>query len=151
MNDAIKEFWRKFLENSGLDESIECSDCFCFELSESSANKLLELVLSGEKRATSSSALAYGDAEAIPKVGQYSIVTDWGGRPRCVIKTTRVRIVPFKDITYEMCILEGEDDTLESWRNGHRRFFITDGERSGYDFTDDMPVVFEEFENVFSE
>lgn len=48
--------------------------------------------------------------------GSYSIVTDWEGVPKCVIETTNVRILPFKDITYDICKLEGEDDSLESWR-----------------------------------
>ena len=69
--------------------------------------------------------------------------------PKCVIETTNVRILPFKDITYDICRLEGEDDSLESWRKGHISFFKEEGKKSGYEFSEEMPVVFEEFEVVY--
>lgn len=103
------------------------------------------------KKATSSSLLAYqvvGDR--IPQLGDLSIVTDWQGIPKCVIETTNVMIIPFKDITFDICKLEGEDDNLESWRKGHINFFSREGKELGYTFTEDMPVVFENFKMIFS-
>ena len=85
----------------------------------------------------------------MPEKGSYSIVTDWEGVPKCVIETTNVRILPFKDVTYDICKLEGEDDSLESWRKGHISFFKEEGKKSGYEFSEEMPVVFEEFEVVY--
>lgn len=72
-----------------------------------------------------------------------------GMDPKCVIETTNVRILPFKDVTYDICKLEGEDDSLESWRKGHISFFKEEGKKSGYEFSEEMPVVFEEFEVVY--
>ena len=69
--------------------------------------------------------------------------------PKCVIETTNVRILPFKDITYDICRLEGEDDSLESWRKGYISFFKEEGKELGYEFSEEMPVVFEEFEVVY--
>ena len=80
-----------------------------------------------------------------------SIVTDWEGIPKCVIETTNVMIIPFKEITFDICKLEGEDDNLESWREGHIYFFSREGKELGYTFTEDMPVIFENFKMVFSE
>lgn len=78
---------------------------------------MLDLVLKGQKKATASSVLGYQiEGEEIPKEGNLSVITDWDGNPRCVIKTTRVRIIPYKDITFDIAKLEDEDDTLESWR-----------------------------------
>lgn len=68
------------------------------------------------------------------------------GWPGCLIKTTKVRIIPYKDITFDIAVLEGEDDTLESWQENHIKFFTADGKDAGYEFNEDMPVVFEEFE-----
>lgn len=82
-------------------------------------------------------------------MGDYSIITDWDGIPRCVIETTAVTILPYKDITFDICKREGEDDSLESWQRGHERFFIEDGKELGYEFSQDMPVVFEDFKVVF--
>lgn len=145
------EFWKEFLEQSRLDKNLRYKDCFHFELSEYWANELLRLVLIGQKKATSSSIYAYeSEGENIPQKDDYSIVTDWDGNPRCVIRTTNVRIIPFKDITYDICKLEGEDENLESWKRGHISFFQEDAKELGYVFSEDMPVVFEEFEVVYT-
>ena len=75
-----------------------------------------------------------------------SVITYWDGRPGCVIRTTEVRIIPYSEISFDIARLEGEDDTLESWQNTHKAFFTREGEELGYTFSEDMPVVFEEFE-----
>jgi len=145
-----EEFWQEFLEFKE-NKSLTYFDCFHFELTEELANELLELVLLGKKQATSSSLLAYEIGnDRIPKAGDYSIVTDWNGTPRCVIETTSVTILPFRDITFEICKREGEDDTLDSWQVGHKYFFIEEGKELGYEFSEEMLVVFEDFKVVFT-
>ena len=57
--------------------------------------------------------------------------------------------MPFKDMTFEICVLEGEDENLESWQKGHRAFFEAEGKKLGFSFSDESPIVFEEFEVVF--
>ena len=147
---SIEIFWNSFLEENGLDKNTSYYESFHFELTEKWANELLRLVLIGQKKATASSLWYYqSTGSRLPEVGDYSIVTDWDNNPRCVIMTTSVQIIPFKDITYDICKLEGEDDNLESWRQGHKKFFTNDGQEVGYEFTEDMPVVFEEFKVVY--
>ena len=147
----INNFWKEFLLKTNRDKDTKYVDCFHFELTEKWANELLRLVLIGQKRATSSSLLAYQiNGDRIPQVGDFSIVTDWEGIPKCVIETTDVTIIPFKDITFDICKREGEDDDLESWRKAHISFFSSEGSELGYTFTEDMPVIFEDFKMVFS-
>lgn len=120
-----------------------------FELTEGAANYLLGLVLEGKKRATASSLRGYElEGEPIPEVGQMSVITWWNGTPGCVIRTTRVRVIPYRDITFDIAQLEGEDDDLSSWRRNHQAFFEAEGRELGYTFTEDIPVVFEEFEVI---
>lgn len=120
-----------------------------FELTEGAANYLLGLVLEGKKRATASSLWGYElEGEPLPKVGEMSVITYWDGTPGCVIRTTNVRIIPYHDMTFDIAKLEGEDDTLESWQKNHEAFFIEEGKELGYTFSEDMPVIFEEFEVV---
>ena len=120
-----------------------------FELTETACNELLELVLKGKKRATSSSLTGFrAEGTAVPKEGELSVITDWDGHPRCVIRTTKVRVIPYKDIPFGLARLEGEDDTLASWRKKHEAFFREEGKALGYSFSKDMEVVFEEFEVV---
>lgn len=147
----IDEFWKEFLLKTNREEDTKYIECFHFELTEKLANELLRLVLIGQKEATSSSLLAYKNEEhKIPKAGDLSIVTDWDGNPKCVIETIKVNVIPFRDITYDICKREGEDRHLESWRKGHATFFSSEGKALGYTFTEDMPVIFEEFKMIFS-
>lgn len=146
----IETFWKDFLQLKGLDKNTPYLESFHFDLTEKSANELLALVLMGKKKATAGSLWTYAiQGTNPPKVGDYSIVTDWDGNPRCVIMTTKVSIIAFKDMTFDICKLEGEDDNLESWQKNHIKFFTDDGEIDGYTFTEDMPVLFEEFEVIF--
>ena len=129
--------------------NIENLEKWHFELTEGACNYLLDLVLKGQKKATASSVLGYQiEGEEIPKEGNLSVITDWDGNPRCVIKTTRVRIIPYKDMTFDIAKLEGEDDTLESWRKNHEKCFTEGGKDLGYKFSEEMEVIFEEFEVI---
>ena len=120
-----------------------------FEVTEKACNELLNLVLIGKKKATSSSFLAYKlSNEELPKIGDLSVITDWDSNPACVIKTTNIIILPFKDITFDLAKKEGEDTNLESWRKNHITFFKNEGKELGYVFNKDMKVVFEEFEVI---
>ena len=129
--------------------NIDNLDKWHFELTEGAANYLLGLVLDGKKRATASSLWGYEiEGEPVPKVGDMSVITYWDGTPGCIIKTTNVRIIPYREVTYDIARLEGEDDTLESWQKNHACFFTAEGKELGYTFSEDMPVIFEEFEVI---
>ena len=148
----IEDFWHRFLIEKRLSPDSTYFDCFHFELTEKWAEELLRLVLIGKKKATASSLYAFEKENLrLPEVGDFSIVTNWAGEPKCVIQTSKVRILPFREMTYDICKLEGEDDTLASWQRGHQRFFTEEGKELGYEFTEDRPVVFEEFEVVYQE
>lgn len=61
----------------------------------------------------------------------------------------RPGILPFNEITFDLCRLEGEDDCPASWQEKRRNFFIADGKTLGYAFTETMRVMFETFEEVY--
>lgn len=148
----IEDFWHRFLVEKRLPQDNTYFDCFHFELTEKWAEELLRLVFCDQKKATASSLYAYEKENLrLPEVGDFSIVTNWAGEPKCVIQTSKVRILPFREMTYDICKLEGEDDTLASWQSVRQRFFKEEGQELGYEFTEDMPVVFEEFEVVYQE
>ena len=109
-DQRIEEFWKRFLEAKKMDPNTKYIESFHFELTEKWANELLRLVLEGRKRATASSLFAYSqDGQSMPKVGDYSIVTDWDGNPKCVIQTTTVQTIPYSEMTFDVCKREGED------------------------------------------
>lgn len=148
--NQIEDFWKEFLIKTDRPKDTKYLESFHFELNEEWANELLRLVLIDQKKATASSLWSYEiEGGSIPKIGDLSIVTDWEGVPKCVIETVAVSIIPYNEITYDICKREGEDDNLESWREGHEKFFREEGKELGYDFKEDMPVVFEDFKVVY--
>ncbi len=150
MHSIATDAWSRFLADTGRGKETPCCDCFYFCDTESAANALLELVLSGKKTATTG-CKACGDAagEPLPREGDLSIVTDFGGTPRCVIQTTAVSILPFCEMTYEICRREGEDDTLSAWQDAHFHFFTRECAKLGFAFNKRMDIVFVDFVVVY--
>lgn len=129
--------------------SSYCEWHFCDN--EADANELADLVLSGTKRATTSLLWFYeAEGEPLPVVGDLSIITDWEGRARCVIRTTSVEVVPFDAVTQEFAATEGEGDgSLDYWREAHEAAFTRELVGSGRELEPSSPVVCECFEVVF--
>lgn len=123
-------------------------DAWCFG---DDADALAKLVLAGKKTATSSAHPIYElEDEELPQEGQYSVVLWRDGNAACIIKTTRVYIVPFSQVSAEQAYREGEGDrSLAYWQKVHRAFFTREMEDAGLTFTEDMKVVCEEFIRVF--
>jgi uncharacterized protein YhfF len=113
--------------------------------------ELAELVVRGPKRATTSLLRWYatGD-EPMPAAGDHGVVVDGTGTARCVVRTTRIDVMPFRDVDAAFAFDEGEGDrTLASWRAMHRAFFAREGAQAGFTFTDELDVVCERFAVVW--
>lgn len=111
------------------------------------ADSLLGLVLSGRKTGTSSAAQPYAvRGEPVPRPGDLSIILDGSGRPRALIVTTAIDVVPFAEVGAEHAAAEGEGDlSLEHWREVHRAFFAAELAEVGLDLDESTPVVLERF------
>jgi len=144
--------WEEYTEkqdNSVATEKKYTSWYFCDN--EACANELLELVLKGIKRATSSALWTYeNEAKPIPALDDMSIVTKWNGEAKCIIKTLNIEIVPFIQVTKHFAKLEGEGNkSLEEWRQVHWQFFTRELSSYGKSPKENMPVVCETFELVY--
>lgn len=151
-NEAVKQMWENYLLSIG--ESPDTTDknytSWYFDNNERDANELAELVLKGTKRATASLYDSYSSGEEIPKIGDLSIITNWNGIAKCIIMTTNIEVVPYKDVDEEFAATEGEGDkSLEYWRKVHRKFFSEELTEIGGEFSEEIPVVCEKFEVVF--
>ena len=115
------------------------------------ADELLALVLAGTKTATAASlAELERDGEPVPKRGDLSILLDGSGRPRALIRTTSVEVLPFGAVTEDQARAEGEDDrSLASWRREHEKYFRRVLVGTGTDFSEDLQVAFERFELLY--
>ena len=143
MNAA--EMWERFCEKSGIKADY---DDWAFG---GAPDALAELVLNGIKTATASAYPLYEqEQEPLPKAGDYSVILNTKGEAVCIIRTTKVYVVPFREVSADHAFREGEDDRrLESWREVHRDFFTREMNAGGLTFDEDMPVVCEEFMRVY--
>lgn len=143
--------WKRFLVASAVTPEEAGYTSWQFGRTPEVGDELAELVLEGKKRATASLFHAYGhEGSALPKAGDLSVVTGGDGVARCIIRTTKVTVVPFDEVGAGFAWKEGEDDrSLEQWRDVHERCFRVDCEEMGIPFDRHMPVVCEEFEVVF--
>ena len=150
---TVKEMWEKYLSKIGenMNNAKKIYESSYFSNNKKDANELAELVKKGIKKATASLLYLYEiENEPVPKVGDYSIITDWRGIAKCILRITKINITPFKDVTEEFAAKEGEgDQSLLFWRKVHRNFFIKELKEYNKKFSEDMLVICEEFEVIF--
>jgi uncharacterized protein YhfF len=146
---AVAAFWAEFCRHAGVDAATPYQAWYFGD--EAIAHELVELVIHGPKRATA--CLAWGVetyANTAPVAGGYSVVTEFDGTPRCVIRTTSVETRAFRDVDAQFAWDEGEGDrTLADWRDGHWRFFSRECAELGRKPSQDMPVILERFELLY--
>jgi uncharacterized protein YhfF len=115
------------------------------------ADALAGLVMAGTKRATASLHMVFdSEGEKLPAEGDCSVITTFDGEAVCIIRTTGIEIIPFKDVPEEFAATEGEGDkSLAHWRRCHREFFGRELERIGKVWDEGLLVVCERFEKVY--
>ena len=139
---TAEELWRK----SGINDEY---DAWAFG---DDTDHLAELVNFGIKTATSSLKCLYElEGEPLPQPGEYSVILDSNEEAVCIIRTTKVYIVPFNKVSEEHARHEGEGDrTLAYWRRVHQAFFAEELKAVGKAFDDEIDIVCEEFKVVQS-
>ncbi|MBF0787188.1 ASCH domain-containing protein [Streptococcus sp. 19428wC2_LYSM12] len=115
------------------------------------ADLLADLVLGGGKTATASAYDLYALAEeALPTVGEQSVILNGQEEAVCVIETTKVEVLPFNQVSADHAFKEGEGDkSLAYWRQIHEELFSQWLEEVGLAFSEDSQVVLEEFKVVY--
>ena len=115
------------------------------------ADELAALVLAGIKRATASSLAELELAgEPLPKPGEHLIVTNWAGEAQCIVRTTRVDVVPLGQVTADFAAAEGEGDgSLAYWQRAHRAYYRRVLARSDVAVDDNLLIACERFERVY--
>jgi uncharacterized protein YhfF len=115
-------------------------ETFSFGDSPEMADRLLDYVVNGQKRATCWSVADGQQTE----VGKRMVVLNGKGEAAAIVKTIELTQKRFCDVDLQFALDEGEgDETLEDWRAGHRTYF----ERNG-GFSPDMMLWCERFELV---
>jgi uncharacterized protein YhfF len=130
MNDPIEAIRRRY----------PAAVTFKFGDSANLSERLIALVRSGKKVATCGALRDFQNGNPLPSPGRRDIVLNWGDQPTLVIETIEVVICRFCEVTEAVALAEGEDDSLDGWRAGHREYF----ERNG-GFSPHMDIVWERF------
>ena len=148
---AIGLFWQRYQATLQFDASPRFYEAFHFDDNERSANELAELVIAGTKRATAALLWSYDAAnKKLPKPGDLSVVTDWQGKPMCIIETNVVTVAPFEEVPENFATAEGEGDkSLRYWREAHWAYFGRECQRIGKEPSLRMPVVCERFAVIY--
>lgn len=143
------EYWQKFLKEKGLDPESKYAGVFGFEAKGFAGTERIASLLAGKKRAAFFPYSSYAiDNEVLPVSDEHYLILGAERTPVCVIRTTRVQIVPFDQVTMEMVQAEGEDSSVEEWRQKTRENLEEEGQVVGFEFEPDIKLVYMEFEVV---
>jgi uncharacterized protein YhfF len=147
----IEDFWQEFCRNKPEINTDTPFQTWFFGNTGAMAKELGELVMSGKKTATASLvSINEMKPEIAPIPDGYSVITDFDGSPLCVIQTTEIRHLPFDEVDAQFAFDEGEgDQTLESWREGHWRYFTKEAGESAVEFTERSLICCERFKVLF--
>ncbi len=115
------------------------------------ADELGGLVCAGIKTATCSLMWGYEmGVDPMPQEGDLSLILDGRGRVMALIETVELRQRAYEDVDAVFAAEEGEDDrSLQSWREGHWRYFTRECQTLGRTFTPQAPVLCERFRLVW--
>jgi uncharacterized protein YhfF len=108
--------------------------------------RLNQLILDGHKRATAGLLVDYvRENEELESVGDLLALVDDESHRVSTVVVVEVATIPFIEVPWRFAQAEGEgDESLEEWREGHRRFWTDYGET----IDDHTPVVLTWFEVV---
>ncbi len=150
-NASARNMWGDYLDKHLEDAFVESPKTIHFSDNEIDANKCVDLVLKGIKKATSSSLIGLQSRnEPLPKIGEFTVITDWNKNAKCIVKTTAVKLKPFFSIDANYVEKEGErDNSLEYWKKTNWDYYTR--ELSKYKKTpkESMIIVCQEFEKVY--
>ncbi len=147
----MNEYWKEFQKKNNYYKNNQLPQSFFFCANKKDADECAELVVKKIKQATSPSVWWFKkNNESFPKVGELAIVTNWDGEPKAIIRTVKIEIAKFKDITKEYAYIEGEGDkSLEYWKKVHWAYYENEMKEFNELPSEDMEIVCEYFETIW--
>jgi len=149
---ALEAFWSAYLHSlPEQDRNITYYEAFSFGNTPQAADTILAFVLQGRKTATSMLLWELEHKGKTPwHVGDQHIVLDGASNPRCIIQTTKLRILPFQDVDAQFAYDYGEgDQTLAWWRKEMWAYYLEECKQLGKQAHEDMPLICERFKLVY--
>ena len=151
MDDMYDDFWGAFLEETGTPENTYLNRVTYFGEDWESSCRIMEEYLFGERKAISHCIPWYLVTRTpMPKVGDYTMVTDFYGNPCLVLRTRDVIIAPIPEIPEEIARLENQGD-LAAWREKKKEEFQAMAKKSTFHYNDENPILMEIVEVLYPE
>lgn len=148
-NASARNMWGDFLDTHLEYAFADEPRVTHFGDNEADCQNSLKRVLSGNKRATSHSLLGLQlRKERLPKIGDFTVVTDWNGRAQGIVRTVGVRLKPYFSIRESYAKMDG-DASLDSWKQYHWEFYKRELAPYSREPRESMIVVCEIFEKVY--
>ena len=145
-----EEMWSKFCSENNIDPNTNYE---AWQFGDAPDN-LAALVVLGIKYATASlyDLYALEDEEPMPQEGDYSVILNSKDEAVCVIRTTKLEVIPFDEVDEKQAIGEGEGDkSLAYWSRVHDKFFKEQVEEYGGEFNEKSRILCETFKLCYSE
>ena len=151
--ETVQTYWQKFLSTLSADSPYHTRPYIAEGWGDSPemADELGALIAQGIKTGTCSAVWEWeAEGNPIPAVGLITIALDGRGEPLCIVETFEVTIRKYSEVDAEFARAEGEGDlSLEYWREAHRNFFSRTLPKIGREFTEEMPLVCEQFRVIY--
>ena len=154
IDKTVYDMWDNYTQSNPEFKKDDLPDSWYFHNNKEDANRLAELILNGKKKAGSGLYSWYEEAHAdLPKVGTKHIITDFDGKARAIIEIKRVDTVPFNQISkaYAEMDMGTKIEPLKKWKKAHWDFFAGAMEENGKQPTEEMLIVCESFETIWTE
>ena len=152
MDDIYEDFWGAFLEQTGRPETTVMTDATYFGTSEEESVAIMEQLVVGEKTAVGHCIPAYlATKKRMPRIGDYTMVTDFYGNPCCILYTADVTIAPMEEIPEDLRRKEYPELTPEQWLALKQEESRALADRMKFHYNDGIPLLMETVEMVYPE
>ena len=152
-NETVNAYWQKFLSTLPLDSPYQTKPFISEGWGDSPemADELGALIAQGIKTGTCSALWEWeAEGNTPTQVGEVTVVLNGQGEPLCIVETVDVFIRNYNEVDAEFACSEGEGDlSLKYWREAHRNFFSRTLSKIGKEFSEEMPLVCEQFRVIY--
>ncbi|MCF6360483.1 MAG: ASCH domain-containing protein [Cyclobacteriaceae bacterium] len=151
IDNSVYEMWQEFISENSDFKSRQQPIPFYFCDNEYDANDCANLVIKKNKQATAASLWWYEkNNEKLPEIGDINIITDWNGKAKAIIETTKIEKVRYHEITPEFARMEGEGDkSLAYWKDVHWNYYSREMKPHNEKPANDMIIVCEYFKTIW--
>ena len=147
----VQAYWGEFCRARGVAADTPYQ-AYYFGDAPELANELVELVATGDKRATTTLLWSVERYPALAPVAHgYAVLTEHDRTPRAVVRTRSIEVRAFDEVDAQYAWEEGEGDrALATWRADHWEFFSRECALLDRAPRPDMRVILERFELLFA-